>query len=261
MDIPKELQGQPWSAILWDDVQQYAHNIDTHLSFSDHPVIIDVGGNIGAAALLFHLRYKAKVLSIEAIVETYAQLKNNCSSYSNITTIHQAIGATTENITLYRYPLAPGLGGLDSSRGHIWYVLSMQVAHKISWTSIKDILMMPFRVMGTILWSFFALLIVWTRKKQQVAQRTLSNVIDIHLDEMNIDLVKIDIEGHELKALQGLRSEHWKRIQAFIMEVHPQHVHEVLELLNQHGFSIVSRESALLHGEKIPEILIANKKT
>ena len=158
-----------------------------------------------------------------------------------------------------RAGLAPGLGGLDSSRTHIWYVLSMQVAHKISLGSIEDILLSPFRVIGAILWSLFALCIVWTRKKQRVEQQTLSNVIDRHLDEMNIDLVKIDIEGHELKALQGLSPKHWKQIQSFIMEVHPQHVEDVLARLQQNGFAIVSQESALLHGDNIPQIIIAKR--
>ena len=259
MDIPKELQGQPWSDILWDDVQQYAHNIDTHLSLPAQPVVVDVGGNIGAAALLFHLRYRARVVSIEAIAETYAQLEKNCASYSDITTIHQAVGATVDTITLYRYPLAPGLGGLDSSRMHIWHVLSMQVVHKIALGSIKDILLAPFRAVGAALWSLFAMCIVWTRKKQVVEQQTLSHVIEQHLDDVNIDLVKIDIEGHELNALKGLRSAHWKRIQSFIMEVHPQHVNDVLQLLNQNGLQLVHREPALLHGENVPEILIARR--
>lgn len=259
MDIPKELQGQPWSDILWNDVQQYAHNIDTHLSLPNAPVIVDVGGNIGAAALLFHFRYNATVLSIEAIAETYAHLKQNCASYSEISTVHNAIGATQGTMTLYRYPLAPGLGGLESSRIHIWSVLSMQVAHKISGNSVQDYALLPFRVVGAILWSLFALCIVWTRRKQSVHQQTLSNVIDTHLGNRNIDLVKIDIEGHELKALHGLNSDHWKRIQSFIMEVHPQHIDDVLEVLTQNGFEIASREPALLYGDNTPEIIVAKQ--
>ena len=260
MGIPKELQGQPWSNILWDDVQQYAHNIDTYLSLPARPVIVDVGGNIGAAALLFHLRYQARVVSIEAIAETHAQLEQNCSAYPKITTVHYAIGTTQGTITLYRYPLAPGLGGLDASRMHIWYVLTMQVVHKISWRSLKDILLAPFRVIGAILWSIFAFCIVWTRKKQVVEQQTLSHIIETHLEEVKIDLVKIDIEGHELKALQGLTNQHWKRIQSCIMEVHPQHIDDVLCLLSQNGLELVHREPALLHGENVPDILIAKRK-
>lgn len=259
MNIPKELKGQPWSDILWNDVQQYAQLIDTHLSISDAPTVIDVGGNIGAAALLFHLRYQARVLSIEAIGQTYTQLQKNCSSYEDINTIHQAIGDTEKIICLYRYPLAPGLGGLDSSPIHIWYILSMQVVHKISWGSFKDVVMTPLRIIGAILWSIFALVIVVTRKKQQVKQQTLSYVIDDQFGKINIDLIKIDIEGHELKALRGLRTEHWKRIQSFIIEVHPQHVDDVLTLLHQNGCTTVHREPALLHGDKIPEIIIAKR--
>ena len=86
-------------------------------------------------------------------------------------------------------------------------------------------------------------------------------MIDTHLGEKNIDLMKVDIEGHELSALQGLRAEHWKQIQSLIMEVHPQHVEGVLDLFRQNNFDVLSRESALLHGEEIPEILIARQRT
>ena len=132
MNIPNELKGQPWSQLLWADVQQYAHNIDAHLSLPETPLVVDVGGNIGAAALLFHLRYQARVLSIEAIAETFTQLQQNCSSYAHITTVHQAVGASTGTTRLYRYPLAAGLGGLDSSRAHIWAALSKQALQQIN---------------------------------------------------------------------------------------------------------------------------------
>jgi FkbM family methyltransferase len=223
------------------------------------PVVLDVGGNIGAAALLFHLRYQARVVSIEAIAQTYTQLHKNCSSYDDITVVQAAVGDRVRTTSLYRYPLAPGLGGLNSSRIHIWYVLSMQMIHTQSWKSIGDFITLPFRLIAAVLWSLFALLIVWTRSKQQVKQNTLAHIIDSHLSETTIDLVKIDIEGHELKALLGLEEKQWNQITAFIMEVHPDNINAILDLLTQHQFVVVSREPALLHGTDIPEIIIAKK--
>ena len=260
MNIPNELKSQPWSQLLWADVQQYAHNIDAHLSLPEAPTVVDVGGNIGAAALLFHLRYQARVLSIEAIAETYAQLQLNCSSYAHITTVHQAVGASTGSTRFYRYPLAPGLGGLVSSRAYIWKVLSKQAVQQITWSSTKDVVLSPFRGLGVFLWSLFALLIVCTRRQQQVHQETLSKLINAHFEEGTIDLIKIDIEGHELNALQGLEPSEWLRTQAFIIEVHPQHIDEVLCLLKHNGFALVHREPALLQGEQLPEIVIAKRR-
>ena len=76
----------------------------------------------------------------------------------------------------------------------------------------------------------------------------------------SIDLIKIDIESHELNALQGLEAPDWKRIQSFIMEVHPQHIDEVLCLLKHNGFALVHREAALFQGEQLPEIVIAKRR-
>ena len=157
MQIPKEIQGQPWSDILWKDVLQYAQQIDSHLTLPDNPTILDVGGNIGAAALLFHLRYNAQVISLEAIQETHSTLQKNCSSFPRITPIHTAVGEKQETKTFFRYPLAPGLGGLDSTRKHIWYVLCRQAVADLPLKKTTDIVLLPFRFLGIVLWAFLRL--------------------------------------------------------------------------------------------------------
>ena len=92
LPIPEALKGQPWSDILWEDVLQYTTLLDQHFSLPPDGTIVDIGGNIGCAAILFHLHYQARVYSVEAIAETYASLQKNCTSYPKITPIHSAIG-------------------------------------------------------------------------------------------------------------------------------------------------------------------------
>lgn len=260
MNIPKEIAGQPWSDILWTDVQHYARYIDSYVKIPEKPLFMDIGGNIGAAALLFHYRYHAQVISIEAIRETYTSLERNCRDLPSITTIHSAVGATQETISLFRYPLAPGLGGLDSSRTHIWAVLCREAWANISTTSIIDLLLFPLRCMGWLLWACFAALIVITRKEQTVAQRSISDILEEQSIDTSIDLLKIDIEGHEWNALQGIKDHHWKQIHALIVEVHPQHKENILAVCAKHELEICAQEKALVKGENVPEVIIARKK-
>jgi FkbM family methyltransferase len=255
--IPAVLKGQPWSDILWKDVLQYARIINTHLNLPSSPTIIDVGGNIGAATILFHLEYRARVISIEAIAETCTILQKNCSSFPLITTVHRAIGESEDSISLYRYPLASGLGGLASSRWHIWSLLCTQAFKDISPSQIRDILLLPIRIIGLMLWMVFALFIVCTRTSQQVEQQTLSQIIEQHCPNSSIDLLKIDIEGHELHALRGIHDQHWPLIKAIIMEVHPQNKQEVLLVLHEHHFHICAQEQGVIQGEAVPEVIIA----
>ena len=75
--------------------------------------------------------------------------------------------------------------------------------------------------------------------KEVVAQLvTLSEVIDEHQIE-HVDLLKVDCEGAELAALQGLRAEHWPRIRRVVVEVHDRdgRFDTVCALLRQHGFT------------------------
>ena len=257
--IPETLKGQPWSDILWEDVLQYTKLLDQHFSLPPDGTIVDIGGNIGCAAILFHLHYQARVYSVEAIAETYASLQKNCESYPEITPIHTAIGEQEGSIALYRYPLAPGLGGLDSSRFHIFVVLGKQAIQNIKRKTTKDILLLPLRLLGLLLWMGFCVLIVIFRYQQEVPLQTLSTMLAAHIPEGKINLLKIDIEGHELSALRGLEKEDWKRIQSIIMEVHPQHHAEVRTLLEKNQFVIQSVEQGVITIENAPKVLLATR--
>ena len=80
ISIPPHLQSEPWSSILWADVQQYISLLNQHAPPQQNPFVVDVGANIGFAAIVFHLAYHADVLSIEAIPQTYFSLQKNCAS-------------------------------------------------------------------------------------------------------------------------------------------------------------------------------------
>ena len=68
--------------------------------------------------------------------------------------------------------------------------------------------------------------------------RTLSSVIDAY-DLERVDVIKIDCEGAELAALQGIEAHHWPRIGKVVAEVHDidERLEAVRTLLVENGLT------------------------
>ena len=70
--------------------------------------------------------------------------------------------------------------------------------------------------------------------------RTISDVIDEN-NIQRIDYLKVDTEGAEMHALNGIRSEHWSIVKQAVIEVHEGKpaLRQVLELLDTNGFQTI----------------------
>ena len=56
-----------------------------------------------------------------------------------------------------------------------------------------------------------------------------------------INIVKIDVEGHELEVLKGISNEHFNIIDSFLIEVEnyrPGYLQEILTILTLHNYNI-----------------------
>jgi FkbM family methyltransferase len=70
-------------------------------------VIIDAGANVGYASAFFALQYpEAKIIALEPEAANFALLKQNTSSFPNVTPIQAAIWPTSGQVNL----LDPGMG-------------------------------------------------------------------------------------------------------------------------------------------------------
>jgi Methyltransferase FkbM domain len=86
----------------------------------------------------------------------------------------------------------------------------------------------------------------WSQHKCKVrtlssALRECRHVLDAH---ERIDLLKIDVEGHELAVLQGIAEHDWQRIQQIAAEAHTAEcLQQVVQLLQQRGYHCESTEA------------------
>ena len=74
-----------------------------------------------------------------------------------------------------------------------------------------------------------------------VEAQTLSQVLDAaRLGAQTIDLLKVDVEGDELKVLQGLTADRWPSVRQVVAEVHnvDDRLEHVCTLLHGRGFRV-----------------------
>src|SRR6185312_927012 len=68
-----------------------------------------------------------------------------------------------------------------------------------------------------------------------------------------VDLLKIDVQRAELKVLEGLEADDWKKIRQVVLEAHDENeghgpLAEIVGLLQGHGFEVVTEQDTLLRG-------------
>jgi FkbM family methyltransferase len=202
-------------------------------------VVLDVGANIG----LFGVRAvrsapDVTVYAFEPVPDIFAVLQANASEHGAgrlIPLPYGASGARGEARFTY-FPRSPALSTSDpgawdeqpdefkeavigqtaAAAGAIWYA----------------------RLMPRFLAGFVARHLRSGSKEVVATLVTLSEIIDEH-QIARVDLLKIDCEGAELAALQGVRAEHWPRIGRVVVEVHDRagRFDAVSALLRAQGFT------------------------
>lgn len=131
------------------------------------PVVFDIGANEGHyTKLILDCAKNARIFCLEANPKTAARLQNNFKNHSQITVIPKAVSNTTEEATLYDYSDSDG-----SSHATLLSGALEAIHHQ-------------------------------TTKALSVVCTTVDELIKKHQIQ-SIDLLKIDVEGYELKVLQG----------------------------------------------------------
>lgn len=226
---------RPEALVLDHHVRGYLqHGIEVQAG----DVVLDVGANIG----LFGVRAvrahpDVKVYAFEPVPDIFAVLKANAEQHGPGRLIPLNVGASDApgEARFTYFPRSPALSTADPG---VWDEQPGELAEAvIGQTQAAGEAIWYARLMPRFLAGFVARHLRGASKQVVARLVTLSDVIEQHQIE-RVDLLKVDCEGAELVALQGLRAEHWPRIGRVVVEVHDRdgRFDTVCALLRQHGF-------------------------
>jgi FkbM family methyltransferase len=171
-------------------VRQIYHHPDMRVK--EHPVIMDVGANIGLYGLWAHRRYQPKDLyCYEASPRTFPYLKANVANLvdAETTRVHMfnrpLASVSGKALTLYQSPLVSGISTLlDKSK--VRWVQQLAASNEVGTHEV---------VTSTISTEM---------RENQVAA---------------LDILKIDVEGYFMEVLQGISNADFEKIRNIVVEV------------------------------------------
>lgn len=172
----------------------------------EHPVIFDVGANIGMFALFANWRRPdARLFCFEPVLTIFAALDRNVGHLPNVTTFAKALGGTRQTREITFYPRYSMMSGFDADpaadkapvRAYIENVASTldQVRRDVLIEESAELLTGRFE---------------WTEIVSCAVDRLASVATELAVDR--IDLLKVDVEGFEFEVLEGIGESWWPRI-------------------------------------------------
>jgi FkbM family methyltransferase len=169
------------------------------------------------------------------------------AKHHEIAIVASAIGSTTSKTTITYFPRALGNSTLHlSEKRQEWDRIVDEISPSRIWRLNKLFALTPRR-----LFTWFIRPLFDPAVTLPCEGCTLSDLIRRQSPE-RVDLLKIDIEGAEIEALQGIEEQDWQNIQQLAIEVAPAHKDALTPLsdrLQFIGFATVAIES--FHGGSV----------
>ncbi|KAL3142502.1 hypothetical protein ABBQ38_002826 [Trebouxia sp. C0009 RCD-2024] len=159
----------------------------------------------------------SRVLAVEPMPQNIAVMQANLErhglSSQVVKTVPQAVGQAEGEAVFRYYPAMPG-----NSTCHVPEKQQLQHQHMAAhfFTNAEDCV---------------------------CPVTTISHLMERH-DLQEINLLKIDVEGCELEALQGIQLHHWSHISQIVLEVHDTagRLHEITAMLEAQRYLVVCQQ-------------------
>jgi nonribosomal peptide synthetase DhbF len=200
-------------------------------------VVLDVGANIGIFGVRAVRAFPdVKVFAFEPIPEIFAVLAANAKEHGEgrLVPLNVGVSSAPGEARFTYYPRSPALSTSDPG---VWDEQPGEFTEAvIGQTRAAAAVVWYARLVPSFLAGFVARHLRGASREVQAKLVTLSEVIDRHAIE-RVDLLKIDCEGAELAALEGVRADHWPRVRRVVVEVHDRdgRLDAVLALLRRNG--------------------------
>ncbi|MDY7022483.1 MAG: FkbM family methyltransferase, partial [Cyanobacteriota bacterium] len=217
----------------------------------DGDCVVDVGANIGLFTLFAQQNCpNGSIYSFEPAPHAFDQLQRNAALYCKNTILFNC-GLSSEN-RLETFTFYPNSSVFSS------FSADSEADEKAIRAVILNMLQQQSSLGEDDIEAFADEFLSGRleRETYQAQLRTLSSVIEEYNIE-RIDLLKLDAEKSELPVLQGIKDEHWPKIQQIVVEVHDQVgniIAEVKTLLQLKGFELTIDEEDLLQSSGLYNI-------
>jgi len=213
--------------------------------FNEDDCILDVGANIGLFTLFAQQKSpKGTIYAFEPAPHAFDKLQTNAKLYCQNTHLFNCgLGSEPREETFTFYPRSSVFSSFAADTEQDEKAIRSVIVNKLKRDNSLD------EESGERLADQF-IKDRLERETYQAQVRTLSEIIEEYKIE-KIDLLKLDAEKSELAILQGIKENHWTKIQQIVMEVHDQEgsiIKQVISLLEDKGFKLVVDEESLLHG-------------
>jgi FkbM family methyltransferase len=189
-------------------------------------VIFDIGGNIGITSIyLSSIFPDAKIYTFEPIPDNFEILKKNIQNYNNIEVFNFGLGSKNGNFKVYLSNDPENFGGISFYPDPVGNKSNASISCEV---------------------------------------KNINEVIN-KLNIQSIDLIKIDTEGAEYDILMSLQENILKKVTWITGELHGNNDFELLDYLNNLGFSIslnkqIDNRLFMFHAGKLEVISKLSKR-
>jgi len=248
MNSTRLIDGTEIFCLRRQEAKMLDHHVEGYMqhgiSIKDGDVVFDVGANIGVFGVRAVQKHNhVKVFAFEPIPEIYEVLKSNAEKYGKGKFFALNYGASDANGTT-SFSYFPNTPALSTSHPEMWdenpdaFEKAVKGSMKNAPADMQWMKWLPTSLAG--------LIARFLRSGKQMITcelRTISSVIEEYKIE-KIDLLKIDCEGAELSAINGIKEEDWKKINKVVVEVHDieNRVEFISSLMKKYGFSNITKE-------------------
>lgn len=200
-------------------------------------VVIDVGANVGVAAVYFAVQRRVeRVYSFEPVAPIFAMLERNVRGLPACRPDPRGMSSSPGRLPITYYPGAAAMSGLYADRERDRALVRTALLNAGFSEEDAEENLSGFDEVQSL----------------TAELTTLSHFLG-EQGVGQVDLLKIDVERAELDVLAGLEDRDWPRIRQVVLEVHDEdgRCAAVANMLEERGFSVATQQEEAMHGTTV----------